>query len=640
MQTEYTEVSTFIHEFGHSLGLPDVYARQTSNSTASWEAMSATASPEPQEMSTWARMVLGWMRPCVVQPPGLGGKKTGTVYLKTMNDWSGKVGYQPAKDVCDAAMVVLPPKFRDIKMGPLGENNGRQVAYTGQGNSMNRSLSRRFDLHSVPTDTALLMSLDAWFVIEAEWDYLYVEAAAQGEAFRRLMPIDKSSIADKNSVMPSGKGHDGAGTIPGFTGRSGDRDGDGKVELAVGCDPGKQRALAEDRIGQQEADPCEAAQWISAQFDLSEYRGHDVTVRFTYFTDGAAVEDGALLDNIAIPAIAFREDFEGPELENWDNRGFTLSTGNHHLAVPHFYLLEYRDPYERFASVKNYDKSLSHPGFTFFPDKEGGMRAVNINYRPGVLMWYYNGEYLWSQNDPAETGPGRGFLLLVDSTPQEFLLPALPAKYYRQTDDWSHWDLDTSAQELLRKAFVDTMCFQRRPAYYSTDVAPADRQGCASEVDQGLPPMEALSWNGRQLMYGYTIINELLPGEQRRARKSGSTLFDLRIRDGKTQYRLYDRMLRNRHSADAPFALQTFANGVEFYRGENGEMVRESASPFTAVSEFSDARPNLYQNPKLPFGGADIPEEGFSYQLYPVDKNEPVSSKIRLKYDWRHISDK
>ena len=37
MQSEYTEVSTFIHEFGHSLGLPDIYASQTNNSTASWE---------------------------------------------------------------------------------------------------------------------------------------------------------------------------------------------------------------------------------------------------------------------------------------------------------------------------------------------------------------------------------------------------------------------------------------------------------------------------------------------------------------------------------------------------------------------------------------------------------------------------
>ena len=59
MQSEYTEPSTFIHEFGHSLGLPDIYARATNNSTASWEAMSSTASPQPQELSAWSRTVLG-----------------------------------------------------------------------------------------------------------------------------------------------------------------------------------------------------------------------------------------------------------------------------------------------------------------------------------------------------------------------------------------------------------------------------------------------------------------------------------------------------------------------------------------------------------------------------------------------------
>ena len=73
MQSEYTEPSTFIHEFGHSLGLPDIYARATNNSTASWDAMSSTASPEPQELSAWSRTVLGWLKPGVVRPGPLGG---------------------------------------------------------------------------------------------------------------------------------------------------------------------------------------------------------------------------------------------------------------------------------------------------------------------------------------------------------------------------------------------------------------------------------------------------------------------------------------------------------------------------------------------------------------------------------------
>ena len=634
MQSEYTEVSTFIHEFGHSLGLPDVYARQTNNSTGSWEAMSSTTSPRPQELSAWSRTVLGWMHPCVVRPAGLGGEATGSVYLKTMNDWSGDAEAAGPEGLCDSLMVVLPPKFRDIEMGPLGSGNGRQAAYSGQGNNLNRSLSRQFDLGTVTAGEPVLMTVDAWFEIEAEWDYLYVEVAGPGEEFRRIMPTDKESAADKNSVMSSGRGHEGQGSLPGFTGRSGDLDGDGKVESAPGCDPSRQRAMAEDRIGQAEADPCEAAQWVAATFDLSDYRGRSVTLRFTYFTDGAAVEDGALLDNIAIPAIGYLEDFEGDSLAGWEAKGFTLSGGRHHLAVPQYYLLEFRDPQAEFAGAVNYDAALTQPGFQFFPDGQG-MTALNVNYRPGVVMWYYNGEYLWSQNDPAENGPGQGFLLVVDSNPQEFELPALPGKYFKKEQGWSHWDFDPQAQALLHEGYVKTMCFQRREAYYSSDVGEADRERCRAQLRDGVPPMEALTWDGRDLMYGYTIINEFLPGPDRARRKGATTLYDLRLRDGQTQYRLYDRILRNLHSGDAPFALDTYANGVEFYRGVDGELVRQSVRPFTPVSTFTDARPNRYQNPRLPFGGAAVPDQGFEYQLVAPDDKAPAGSRVRIDYRWR-----
>ena len=635
MQSEYTEPSTFIHEFGHSLGLPDIYARATNNSTASWEAMSSTASPEPQELSAWSRTVLGWLEPCVVRPGNLGGPRTGSLYLKTMNDWSGETGHTTAEGLCDAAMVILPPKVRDIVMGPLGAEHGTQAVYSGQGNNMNRTLARTFDLSGVAATAPVAMTVDAWFVIEAEWDYLYVEVAGAGEPFRRILPTDKSAIDDNQSVMPSVKGHEGAGSSPGFTGRSGDLDGDGKVESARGCDPGAARTLAEDRVGDNTADACEAAQWIEAEFDLSQYRGREVRVRFTYFTDMAAVEDGALLDNISIPAIDFRDDFEGPDLTGWQAQGFTLSSGRHELAVPHFYLLEYRDPYRTFDTVKNYDRALSHPGFTFFPDRDGTMSAINVNYRPGVVMWYYNGEYLWSQNEPSETGPGRGFLLVVDANPQEFAIPGLPQQYFQTADGWTHWQFDDAAQPLLRDGFVDAMCFQRRPAYYSTDVAPEDAARCAEVLVDGEPAMERLSWDGRPLMYGYTIINEFLPGPERRARKSGGSLFDLRIRDGQTQYRLYDRALRGMHSADAPFAIEDYADGLEVYRPRDGIMSRESASPFAAVSAFTDERPNRYQSPTLPFGGADIPEAGFSYTLEPPEPRAPEGSVVRVDFRWR-----
>jgi len=639
VQSEYTDVSTFIHEFGHSLGLPDIYARQTNNSAASWEAMASTSSPEPQELSSWSRTVLGWMKPCVVLPPEAGGTAAGSIDLKTMNDWNGKPGGVTPDGSCDSAMVILPPKFRDIELGPLSERQGKQAAYSGQGNDMNRSLSREFDLTNVSSEQSIFMSLDTWFVIEAEWDYLYVEASVDKGAFQRLMPTDKSDIADSSSGMPSSKGHEGNGSLPGFTGRSGDFTGDGKVETAPGCDPDAKRLMAEDRVGSDEVDPCEAAQWIAAEFDLSAFRGKQLTVRFTYFTDGAAVEGGALIDNIRIPAIGFAEDFEGEDLDGWASDGFTLSGGSHHLAVPHFYLLEYRDPYASFEGVKNYDASMAKPGFQFYPDAEGGMTAVSINYRPGVVMWYYNGEYLWSQNEPSDSGPGRGFLLVVDSSPQEIPLPALPEKSFKNSDGWTHWQFDDEDQALLRDAYVSTMCFQRRPAYYSSDVAIEDRASCSEQLQDGLPPAEYLSWQGRALMYGYTIANELLPGADRLERKSASALFDLRIRNGETQYRLYDRALRNRHSADAPFSLEPFESGVQFFRPENNVMTLISSRSFEPVSQFTDARPNRYQNPRLPFGGADIPEVGFSYQLQQPGGNTPNGTRVSIEYQWRDLDE-
>jgi bacillopeptidase F (M6 metalloprotease family) len=631
MQSEYTEVSTFIHEFGHSLGLPDVYASSTNNSSGSWTAMSGTTSPEPQELSSWERMMLGWMKPCVLRPPSAGGASDGEVLLQTMNDWSPT---GPAAGLCQSAMVILPPKYRDIELGPLEAANEKQAAYSGQGNDMLRTLSRTFDFTGIGDETDLKLEFDAWFVIEAEWDYLYVEAAAEGEAFQRILPTDKDSNTDNLSIMSSKKGHEGPGSTPGFTGRSGDLDGDGKVETAEGCDPSRERVLAEDRIGQTEADPCENAQWIHAVFDLNAWRGERVTVRFTYFTDGAAVEAGALLDNITVSAIGFSDDFEESEIDGWKSNGFTLSGGSHHLAVPHFYLLEYRDPYATFDQARNYDANLAQPSFTFFPTEGGVNRAFNVNYRPGVVMWYYNGEFLWSQNEPTQEGPGNGFLLVVDANPQEYELPLAPAEYFQARDGWTSWELDEYAQPFLKKSYVDMMCFLRRPAYYSTDVSEEDRAACARVMIDGLPPVEQATWEGRTLTYGYTIINEWLPGPERLSRKGAGSAYDLRIRDGKSQYRLYDRALRNYHSADAPFALEPFPGGLEFYEIENGQVTLKEALPFAPVSSFSDARPNRYQNPQLPFGGASIPQAGFSYQLEPPEESDPTGSRVRIRYRW------
>lgn len=628
MQSEYTNVSTFIHEFGHSIGLPDIYASQTSNSTASWEAMSSTASPNPQELSAWSRMVLGWEQPCIVTPPVAGGAEAQSVYLKTMNDWTP--GADSPAGLCDTALVILPPKIRELRMGPLGAEQGSQAAYTGQGNDLNHYLTRRVDMRAV--DGPVSLDLDAWFRIEADWDYLYVEASADGENWQRLMPTDKDSPEDTSSVMPSKRGHDGTGTIPGFTGRSGDMDGDGRVELTAGCDVDAARAQAEDRINNTEANPCEVSQWVQASFDLAEYRGQQLDLRFHYYADMAAVEDGALIDNISIAALGFRDDFEAGEFDGWDAQGFSLSSGTHDIAVPHYYLLEYRDPYEQFANAYNYDKSIDGPGFTFFRNAEtGAMEAVDFRYRSGVLLWYYNGSYLWSQNEPAQFGPGNGFLLLVDANPQEFSLPAVPASYLQNDEGWRFYEFSADAQPLLQNSFLDVMCFQRRADYYPIDLSDEERARCADAQPQG----ERLSYDNRQLLYSYTLSNEFLPGEEREKYKSMGSLFDYRInRDGSIDYRLYDRLLRNNHSADAPFAITDFPVGIQYYGISDGTLVPQRSEPYPTVSSFSDSDSARWLNPNLPFGSAAVPQEGMSFDLAAPDSAAPAGTKVKVNFLW------
>lgn len=631
MQSEYTDLSTFIHEFGHSIGLPDIYARQTSNSTASWEAMSSTAAPLPQELSAWSRMVLGWLEPCVITPPMAAGGRVQSVYLKTMNEWTA-VGAKNPAGLCDAAMVILPPKIRELRMGPLGPGNGKQAAYSGQGNDVQHYLSRRFDLRQAAA-APLMLELDAWFDIEADWDYLYVEASLDGETYERLLPTDKSAADDTDSVMPSKRGHDGLGTVPGFTGRSGDRNGDGRVESAPGCDATAARQTAEERVRAGSGpDPCEKPQWVHATFDLGKFRGQDVEIRFHYFTDGAAVEDGALIDNIALPAIGFTDGFEGDRFNGWRVEGFSLSGGTHDILVPHFYLLEYRDPYATFARAKNYDAALAEPGFSFFRNADSGaMEAVDIRYRPGVLTWYYNGEFPWSENDPATSGTGNGFLLLVDSTPQEFQIPAAPSEYFKDVDGWRWWDFTAGAQTPLRQAFLDVMCFQRRPAYYPLDLTPADRGACPSSTPSG----ETGRFENRQLLYGFMLNNEFLPGEARQARKSMGTLYDIRLANRATSFRLNDALMRNRHSADAPFALTPFQDGLRYFTvGATGEMTRVRGTDFPAVRSFSDAEPSKYLNPHLPFGSAKLPSEGLSFQLAEPGAEAPSGAKVKVYFTW------
>ena len=116
--------------------------------------------------------------------------------------------------------------------------------------------------------------------------------------------------------------------------------------------------------------------------------------------------------------------------------------------MPHYYILEYHDPYVRSEGAQRYDRALARPYYRFYENvAKGRMEALRVLPRPGVLAWYYNGAFAWSENDPAINRQGRGFLLPVDAWPNELELPGLRPGAYRliySTEDEFGAEFETS----------------------------------------------------------------------------------------------------------------------------------------------------------------------------------------------------
>jgi len=70
--TRMTNISTMCHEFGHMIGLPDLYARPEnpgSEGMGNWCAMSnQLPGGRPQHFSAWCKEQLGWITPAVIDP--------------------------------------------------------------------------------------------------------------------------------------------------------------------------------------------------------------------------------------------------------------------------------------------------------------------------------------------------------------------------------------------------------------------------------------------------------------------------------------------------------------------------------------------------------------------------------------------
>jgi len=328
VQPENGGLGVFAHEFGHDLGLPDLYDTSgntggAENNTAFWTLMSSGANigdgkrtgigDDPTDMGAWERLQLGWL--------------------------DGQGSYGPFYDVVDpgerkwvqlgpntpntrkpsAVITLLPDKevSRDIGAPASGEG----MYYSGMGDELDHSMTA-----TVSGGGELTAKVN--YQIEEDWDYAYVEASSDGTTFA---PVATNLSTDEN---PNGQnfGH-------GITGSSG-------------------------------------GAWVDLTATLP---AGTTAVRFRYWTDVAATEPGIKVDDIALDGTVIGD---GETDAGWTYDGF-VQTGQQ-LVESFFnaYIGENRqyDGYDKsLRTAYNFGFSTTKPDLVEFQP-----------YQPGLLVTYWD----------------------------------------------------------------------------------------------------------------------------------------------------------------------------------------------------------------------------------------------------------
>ncbi|GMA21412.1 immune inhibitor A [Arsenicicoccus piscis] len=174
-------LGVFTHEFGHDLGLPDLYdTAGGDNGTGFWTLMSAGSwlnngtvdiGSEPGYMGPWEKLQLGWLDYQTVQHGAATQVKLGPA------DLTGKMP--------QAILVNLPPVQKVTNLP--APHSGANQWWSGSADDMNNSLNREIDLTGATSG-----SVSAWlnYEIENGYDFLKAEVSADnGASWQALNPV-------------------------------------------------------------------------------------------------------------------------------------------------------------------------------------------------------------------------------------------------------------------------------------------------------------------------------------------------------------------------------------------------------------------------------------------------------------------
>ncbi|RZL71335.1 MAG: M6 family metalloprotease domain-containing protein [Rhodococcus sp. (in: high G+C Gram-positive bacteria)] len=384
VQPEDSGVGVFAHEYGHDLGLPDLYdtASGGDSDVDFWDLMSSGShsgpifQSMPTHMGIWDKWILGWADPLEIDP----GDRARTVKV-------GQTSRTP-KGSEDGIKINLPDKIVTRATPHSGDN--MWWGNNDQNWAMN-SLSRTIDVPDA-ADARFWM----WnnYVIEQDWDFGFVEVSTDGGA--TWTPQKVYDEAGGEVTTPDDY-PDPNGNLATF--------GNRRYGL-TGTSDG----------------------WRHDYIDLSAWAGDTIRVRLMQSTDAAFTERGWFADDFSVTgggATTFTDDVESglngwtATIDSWvageaRGAGWVIDSGT--TSNAQYYMVEWRN-------LDGFDKGLKYAYDTTYQKlgEDGAWKVEKIRYNaPGALVWYRDTSYgdanhvLNNLTDLPSTG-AKGGLLIVDS---------------------------------------------------------------------------------------------------------------------------------------------------------------------------------------------------------------------------------
>jgi immune inhibitor A len=281
IQPENGGVGVFTHEYGHDMGLPDLYdTNGGDNGTAFWTLMSSGSwmsdgtkdiGSMSSHMGAWEKLQMGWLNYEISAQKNTSAYRLGPVEFNTKQ----------------AQAVIVPLPKKPVTTNISSPYAGTKFYYSGAGDDLDNFMYKPFNL---PTDATI--SAKVKYDIELDWDYAYLAYSTDNGTTWTPVQTNLSTTTDPNG---QNKGF-------GITGAS-------------------------------------LNNWVDLTANLP---AGNVLLGFRYWTDGAAGGTGFMVDDINITGSTIDGAEADAGWTYKPTTGFSVSTGSESKLFNQYYVAEYR----------------------------------------------------------------------------------------------------------------------------------------------------------------------------------------------------------------------------------------------------------------------------------------------------------